>query len=171
MNETIRKLREQHNYSQTYLALCLKVSRQMYIKYENGEVEPPVHVIKALCKLYDVSYDVIIDGRSEETALPDMVADPAPAYCAKDEGSAYCYPISFEGYKEEDSLSEKIQRLSKDSFKMLVSFVNFLLLEDKDKPPTIIPPKIKSKKAFFDLAGKIDIDPNAVMELREISKI
>ena len=170
MNETIRKLREQHNYSQTYLALVLKVSRQMYIKYENGEVEPPVHVVRALCKLYDVSYDMIIDGKLEEPVAPNMVADPAPAYCAKDEGSACCYPISFDGYKE-DSLYEKIQRLSKDSFKILVSFVNFLLLEEKDKPPTIIPPKIKSKKEFFDLAGKIDIDADAVMELREISKI
>ena len=160
MNETIRKLREQHNYSQTYLALCLKVSRQMYIKYENGEVEPPVHVIKALCKLYDVSYDVIIDGRSEETVLPNMVADPAPAYC---------YPGSFDEYKEA-SLSEKIQRLSKDSFKMVVDFVDFLTHKEIEQPK-ILQPRIKSKKAFFDLAGKIDIDLNAVIELREISKI
>lgn len=166
MNETIRKLREQHNYSQTYLALCLKVSRQMYIKYENGEVEPPVHVIRALCKLYDVSYDMIIDGRPEESVSPSMVADPAPAYCAKDEDTPFYYSFPVE---KGCSLQEKIQKLSLDSFKMVVDFVDFLTQKEIEQPK-VLQPKVKTKKAFFDLVGKIDIDPDAVMELREISK-
>ena len=37
MKESIKNLREKHNYSQSYLATYLEVSRQMYIKYESGE--------------------------------------------------------------------------------------------------------------------------------------
>ena len=61
MKDSIKALREKHNYSQSYLATYLQVSRQMYIKYESGEVEPPVKVVVALAKLYSVSYSQIID--------------------------------------------------------------------------------------------------------------
>ena len=63
MKESIKNLREKHNYSQSYLATYLEVSRQMYIKYESGEVEPPIHVVVKLAKLYKVSYDTIIDDK------------------------------------------------------------------------------------------------------------
>ena len=32
----------------------------MYIKYENGVVEPPVKIVKELCRLYKVSYSTIL---------------------------------------------------------------------------------------------------------------
>ena len=50
MNEMLKKLRSLHNYSQSYVAEYLNVSRQMYIKYESGEVEPSVKVVKELCE-------------------------------------------------------------------------------------------------------------------------
>ena len=166
MNETIRKLREQHNYSQTYLASVLKVSRQMYIKYENGEVEPPVKAVKALSQLYSVPYSEIIDNRLT-TKAPDMAAESEPSYCVHDEETPFYYPIPVEkGY----SLKEKIQELSNDSFKMVINFVDFLTQKEAEQSK-VLQSKVKSKKAFFDLAGRIDIDPDAVMELREISKI
>ena len=61
MKDSIKALREKHNYSQSYLATYLQVSRQMYIKYESGDVEPPVKIVVALAKLYSVSYSQIID--------------------------------------------------------------------------------------------------------------
>ena len=61
MKETIKKLREQNNYSQSALAEILCISRQMYVKYENGDVDPPVKIITRLCSLYNVSYDFIIE--------------------------------------------------------------------------------------------------------------
>ena len=61
MKDSIKTLREKHNYSQSYLATYLQVSRQMYIKYESGDVEPPVKIVVALAKLYSVSYSQIID--------------------------------------------------------------------------------------------------------------
>ena len=52
MKETLKALREKNNYSQATVAKYLGISRQMYIKYESGEAEPPVKVIVALIKLY-----------------------------------------------------------------------------------------------------------------------
>lgn len=62
MKETIKALREKNNYSQATVAKYLNISRQMYIKYESGEAEPPVKVIVALSKLYKVDYAQIIDN-------------------------------------------------------------------------------------------------------------
>jgi len=61
MNNIIRYLREKHNYSQSQVAEALDVSRQAYIKYETGEVEPPVAVVRRLSRLYSVSYKELID--------------------------------------------------------------------------------------------------------------
>lgn len=63
MKETLKALREQFNYSQNTVANFLGISRQMYIKYENGDVEPPVKTIVALCGLYKVPYDYLIENR------------------------------------------------------------------------------------------------------------
>lgn len=71
MKETLKALREQFNYSQNSVAKFLGISRQMYIKYENGEVDPPVKSVVALCGLYKVPYDFLIDNRCliENTCL------------------------------------------------------------------------------------------------------
>lgn len=63
MFETIKYLREQKKYSQVQVADYLGISRQMYIKYERGETEPPVSVIKNLCRLYRVDYEVILEDK------------------------------------------------------------------------------------------------------------
>lgn len=67
MNESIRILRNQHNYSQSSVAEYLGVSRQMYIKYEVGTVELPVKTIKALASLYKVTTDVILEDKLAES--------------------------------------------------------------------------------------------------------
>lgn len=67
MTETLKKLREQNNLSQNVIAHLLGVSRQMYIKYEKGEVNPPVKIITQLAKIYKVPYDFIIDGKLQNT--------------------------------------------------------------------------------------------------------
>jgi len=51
MNETLRALREQNNYSQAAVASYLGISRQMYIKYENGDATPPVKIVTELSNL------------------------------------------------------------------------------------------------------------------------
>ena len=63
MKEILIKLREKNRYTQTAMAKLLDVSRQSYMKYETGEVEPPVEVIRKLQKIYNVPYDVLIDNK------------------------------------------------------------------------------------------------------------
>ncbi len=92
----IKYLREQNNYSQNSIATFLGISRQMYIKYENGDVEPPLKVVVELAKFYRVPYEVIIDGKislesdkrkdsysskAEDGAL--SLGEPVPEYSAE----------------------------------------------------------------------------------------
>lgn len=82
MKETLKALREQFNYSQNTVANFLGISRQMYIKYENGDVEPPVKTIVALCGLYKVPYEYIIENKgithSHNDSAPEKVAYKIP---------------------------------------------------------------------------------------------
>jgi len=92
MYKALKNLREQNNYSQNSIATFLGISRQMYIKYEQGEVEPPVKVITQLAKFYRVPYEYILDDKiggvpvfeehqyikSEENTFE--VASATPAY-------------------------------------------------------------------------------------------
>lgn len=93
MYKALKNLREQNNYSQNSIATFLGISRQMYIKYEQGEVEPPVKVIVQLAKFYRVPYEYILDDRigdakssakyecqKESDAETLEVASPAPAF-------------------------------------------------------------------------------------------
>ena len=82
--------REENNYSQSAVASYLGISRQMYIKYESGEVEPPLKVVVQLAKFYRVSYDVLIDNKRPDQIVtyeipgtkPLEVASPTPSYTA-----------------------------------------------------------------------------------------
>lgn len=71
MNKILKQLREMNNYSQNSIATFLNISRQMYIKYEQGEVEPPVKIIKELAHFYHVPYEFIIDGRMGDIVLKE----------------------------------------------------------------------------------------------------
>ena len=98
MLDSLKYFREQNNYSQGAVASFLGVSRQMYIKYENGEVEPPLKTIVQLARFYRVSYDVLIDNKIPEKKVTYMhsekstmeVASPLPAYgTAESQDSSY----------------------------------------------------------------------------------
>lgn len=75
MKETLKALREKNNYSQATVAKYLGISRQMYIKYESGEAEPPVKVIVALSKLYKVDYVQIIDNAAGSHIAKENIYD------------------------------------------------------------------------------------------------
>ena len=75
MKETLKALREKNNYSQATVAKYLGISRQMYIKYESGEAEPPVKVIVALSKLYKVDYAQIIDNAAGSHIAKENIDD------------------------------------------------------------------------------------------------
>lgn len=98
MKEILRKLREENRLSQASVAEYLGISRQMYMKYEAGENEPTVKVVKSLSQLYHVSCDVIINNQipvisksdSNEYIIADEysgVANPIPRYSAGKTGT------------------------------------------------------------------------------------
>ncbi len=92
MKDILIKLREDNRYTQTAMAKLVGVSRQAYMKYETGEVEPPVEVIRKLKEIYNVPYEVLIDNRVDLISAPKTVsyenssakeysiASPTPAY-------------------------------------------------------------------------------------------
>lgn len=76
MKETLLYLRELNHYSQSYVAKYLGISRQMYSKYENGEVDAGVKSVVALSRLYKVPYDVIIENKlSEKDSVTYKIKD------------------------------------------------------------------------------------------------
>lgn len=56
----MRDLREDHDYTQAYVASILKTSQTMYARYERGANELPIHHLLTLCKLYEVSADYFL---------------------------------------------------------------------------------------------------------------
>lgn len=181
MKETIKKLREQNNYSQSALAELLHISRQMYVKYENGEVDPPVKIIMKLCSIYKVSYDFIIDNklldiqsteRNDEVSYENNIyslniASPAPPY-----GSSVSYKNkstwSFE------MVVEALRKIPEEQFSSILAFINFLNMQNQEMKTTKTPVKVdekKSKENFFNLAGKIDLNQDELTKFREKSLI
>ena len=178
MKESIKNLREKHNYSQSYLATYLEVSRQMYIKYESGEVEPPVHIVVKLAKLYKVSYDTIIDDKlstsknsvsykinHQTQSTEKEVSSPAAFY------SANPYNLQLE------NLITSIKLLPQTSLVSVAAFVKMLQTEQiaaknvSNVGSGVGQSSKKSKKAFFSLAGKLNLDSDSVTDFREASLI
>ena len=56
----IRDLREDHDYTQEYVAAFLGTSQTMYARYERGANELPLRHLNKLCDLYNVSADYIL---------------------------------------------------------------------------------------------------------------
>lgn len=56
----IKDLREDHDYSQAYVASYLGTSQTMYARYERGANELPIRHLIKLCKLYNISSDYLL---------------------------------------------------------------------------------------------------------------
>ena len=132
MNNTLRILREQNNYSQAAVASYLGISRQMYIKYETGAAIPPVKVVTDLSNFYRVPYDVIIEdklyqSKNDKTENPKSAKypherseditwelhDPGVIYSPQETSSSYYLKAILEMlpklvYKEQLKVLEKV---------------------------------------------------------------
>lgn len=135
MGETIRRLREKCGYSQAEVAAYIGVSRQTYIKYEAGEIEPPIRVLRLFKKLFKVSYEQIIDGIQKECAqepvyseyVAESVSENAPAYGASPK-------------VHESALDRQVNALPLDMKKVVFDLVDSLtsLAGPKDEKPVHI---------------------------------
>ena len=56
----MRDLREDNDYTQSYVAHVLGTSQTMYARYERGANELPIRHLIKLCKLYHVSADYLL---------------------------------------------------------------------------------------------------------------
>ena len=61
LGEKIRDLRKRDGLSQEEVAEKLNVSRQMISKYELGETLPDLEKLEELTKLFEVSYDDLLE--------------------------------------------------------------------------------------------------------------
>ncbi len=135
MKDILIRLREENRYTQTAMAKLLEVSRQSYMKYETGEVEPPVEVIRKLQKIYNVPYEVLIDnkvdfvdyyvsGRHRQIDYGDdssydyrSVASPSPAYePASDSSKLSRSDIAGSQIKPMEAVKKAIKNASMEEF-------------------------------------------------------
>ena len=61
MYKRIRDLREDNDYTQTYLAKVLNCSQQAYSNYELGQRDIPTDILIKLSSFYNVSVDYILE--------------------------------------------------------------------------------------------------------------
>ncbi len=69
--ERIKSLREDRDYTQTYVGRILKKSQQGYNHIETGRAELKIEDLAALCRLYKVSADYIV-GLTDEIRPIDV---------------------------------------------------------------------------------------------------
>lgn len=60
MKDKLKQLREKRGLSQAEVAQEIGISRQMYNKYERGDTEPSLSVIRAICQLYAISPNALL---------------------------------------------------------------------------------------------------------------
>lgn len=89
MGNKLKDLRTKRGLSQSAVAEFIGISRQMYNKYESGEVEPTVKAVKLLCKLYNVSYEQILDDDELKSNKSNygILSSPTVAYSANKYGT------------------------------------------------------------------------------------
>ena len=56
----IRDLREDHDYTQVFLASHLHITQAAYSNYETGERAVPIEVVIQIARFYDVSVDYLL---------------------------------------------------------------------------------------------------------------
>ena len=69
LGDTLRKLRNNKNHSQEFVADCLNISRTAYKEWENGKIDFSITKLERICVFYEVS---MVD-------LLSKVPPPSPA--------------------------------------------------------------------------------------------
>lgn len=65
----IKNLREDHDFTQQYVASYLNIHRVVYSRYENGVRDIPISCLIDLSKLYNVSVDYLVEGGTKERVI------------------------------------------------------------------------------------------------------
>lgn len=68
--QQIRALREDNDYTQSYIASLLNVGQRTYADYELGKTRIPVDALIKLAKFYDVDMNYICGLTKEKKSFP-----------------------------------------------------------------------------------------------------
>ena len=83
INDKIKQLREQYNYSQSDLADKLGIARTSVLAWENQTSQPAMKHIVELAKLFRVSTDYLLEAESKRTlSLDGLSADDIAIICS-----------------------------------------------------------------------------------------
>ncbi len=66
MDTRLRELREDNDLTQEFCAKIAFISKNSYIRYENGERIPPLDTIKLFAEYYNTSIDYIAKATDEK---------------------------------------------------------------------------------------------------------
>lgn len=80
MKEIIKYLRQLNSFTQDEAATKLGITRQSYIKYENGSVTPSEKMIEKMAVLYKVSTDYIHENKLPQPGKSDVYYQIDPNY-------------------------------------------------------------------------------------------
>lgn len=75
----LREIREQHGYTQEFVADSIDVSRLTYIRSETGDRYLNSNELLKLAKLYDVSIDYLLGLSNVPVICFDTKNDPSPS--------------------------------------------------------------------------------------------
>lgn len=177
MKEILKELRVKNRYSQELLAKVLGLSRQAYMKYESGEVEPSVEIVRKLAKIYKVPYEVIIDNQisavSDESKKNlykkshydyGAVASAVPAYSTS--------PV-FYGSNTNSGFAHFSQVLNQlqEMILALQNELNSMKINSENQKAGYSKSRSFDKSAFFEQIGTVNMDSSYINELREESLI
>lgn len=176
MKETLKKLRTENRYSQDLLAKILGISRLSYMKYESGEVEPSVEIIRKLAKIYKVSYETLIDDelKSENQSYSYdyshsknhdfAVSSSTPAYGSSLDNKKSS--MSSDMILQFSSILSELQNTIKNMQERLNS-----VQASESSVSEFNKSEVFDKETFFSQIDQVQIDSSYIDELRGASLI
>lgn len=74
IGERLKYYRALMKLSQSQLAEKINKKKRAYGKYEDGEAEPSIYTLKALCAIFKVTIDEFMQGSPQDNAHPTTEA-------------------------------------------------------------------------------------------------
>lgn len=78
LDKKLSRLRKKEGLSQAEVAERLDLSRQAVSRWESGEAKPSTDNFQALCKLYHVSMDYLLNESEDELPAPAPATESRP---------------------------------------------------------------------------------------------
>lgn len=166
MKEILRQLRTDNRYSQETLAKALGISRQAYMKYESGEVEPPLHIIRRLSRMFHVSYETLIDGRNADITYAPFTPQDYGTVAVND-----VYPAYSAGKNQMQMLTTLTETLTRLQNVMSAVQTQVTALTNQQETGSTAKSRSFNKAEFFEKIGTVHIDSSYVDDLRKDSLI